>query len=418
VSDPANARIRGLLGAPGYARLLAAVRARVEAAGDAARSVTLEEMDPEQRDAVAGLLGLRRAPEGRFRLDLERLDQALRESAVAASLREVLEAFGGPLRDRPAERRNARGERERMWSDAQQACRADGSDDLWHWLERLRATGGLTRAAGAADVEPGVLLEQALTVARALPACGDLLAVFAARITGDPHALDTGTPLGGLVLQAAAVLAGTGEVPTSAAGRRALWREVGIDCDALSSDVLALGLRPQPVGWVAKQLRESADAGEPRRLTLREVKGASLRVDAGTPVYVCENPSIVEGAADALGSRTRALVCVEGVPSTAALELLRGLAAGGARLLAHADFDWAGVRIAGQLAAVAGAAPWRMSANDYRLALQASPDGPPLGPVRSVGAAWDVELVPAMEKGGRAVLEEHVVAALLKDLTS
>jgi uncharacterized protein (TIGR02679 family) len=416
VTDAAYARIRALLAAPGYERLLAAVRARVETAGDAARSVMLEDMDPEQRDALAGLLGLRRAPEGTFRLELERLDQAFRESAVAATLREVLEAVGGPLRDRSAERRSARGERERMWAGALEACRARGREDLCRWLERLRAGGGLVRAAGAAGVEPGVLLEAALTVACALPAKGELLAVFAARTAGDPHALDAGTPLGGLLLQAAAAVAGTVEAPTSAAGRRALWREVGIDCDALSSDVLVLGLCPSSSGWIASQLRESAEAGEPRRLTLREVKGGALRVEPGTPVYVCENPSIVESAAEALGNRSSALVCVEGVPSTAALEILRGLGSGGARLFAHADFDWAGLRIVGQLAAVTGAAPWRMRATDYRTGRASLRGGPTLGDGNGVSAAWDADLAPAMREGGRALLEEQVITSLLDDL--
>lgn len=429
MSDAARERIRALLAAPGYARLLAAVRARVEAAGAAARSVTIEDMDPEQRDALAGLLGLRRAPEGSCRrIELERLDRAFRESAVGATLREVLEAMGGPLRDRSAERRSARGERERMWEGALEACRAGGRVELCRWLERLRAGGGLVRAAGAAGVEPSALLEAALTVARELPARGELLAVFAARTAGDPHALDAGTPLGGLVLQAAAALAGAGAatdggpapvpltVPASAAGRRALWREVGIDCDGLSSDVLVLGVRPSSGGWLGSQLRESADAGAPRRLTLREAKAAELHVDPGTPVYVCENPSIVEAAADALGSRCAALVCVEGVPSTAALEVLRGLAAGGARVLAHADFDWAGLRIVGQLAALAGAVPWRMRAEDYRAGLAGSSGGPALGHGHGAAAAWDAGLAPAMREAGRAVLEEQVLAVLLDDL--
>jgi uncharacterized protein (TIGR02679 family) len=415
VSNAAYARIRALLAAPGYAGLLAAVRARIEAAGDAARTVVLEEMDPEQRNALAGLLGLTRAPEATFRLDLARLDQAFRESAVAATLREVLEAVGGPLRDRSAERRSARGERERMWAGAFDACRSEGREDLCRWLERLRTGGGLARAAGAAGLEPSALLGAALTVARALPAAGELLAVFAARTAGDPHALDAGTPLGGLVLQAAAAVVEAEGAPTSAAGRRALWREVGVDCDALSSDVLVLGIRPQG-GWIAEQLGRSADSGEPRRLTLREVRGATLRVEPGSTVYVCENPSIVEAAADAIGSRSAALVCVEGVPSTAALDLLRGLAVGGARLLAHADFDWAGLRIVGQLSAAVGATPWRMLAADYRAGLATSPGGPPLGTGGRISAAWDGDLVTAMREGGRALLEEQVIASLLDDL--
>ena len=64
---------------------------------------------------------------------------------------------------------------------------------------------------------------------------------------------------------------------------------------------------------MAGQLRESAQDGEPRRVTLRELSRAELVVAPSTVVFVCENPAVVEAAADALGSRCPWLVCVEGV---------------------------------------------------------------------------------------------------------
>jgi uncharacterized protein (TIGR02679 family) len=198
--------------------------------------------------------------------------------------------------------------------------------------------------------------------------------------------------------------------------RRRLWRAVGLDCDALSSDVLVLGLRPRGDGLAARQLRECADAGEPRRLTLRELSRASLAVAPGTAVYVCENPAVVEAAADALGARSAPLVCVEGLPSVAGLALLKALAAGGACLRVHADLDWAGLRIVARVLSAAGSAePWRMSAANHRAALAASAHGPPLDG-RRASAHWDLELVPAMLEGGRAVLEEQVLDVLLADL--
>jgi uncharacterized protein (TIGR02679 family) len=408
-------RVRALLGGPEYARLLAAVRAAVEARGEEARSVTLDGLDAHERRALAGLAGWDVVPEGRIRLDLTRLDRAMRESQLGMSLGQVLAALGGPIRNRRAEARRGREARERMWSLAAEACGAAERNDLARWLESLRRSGALVRAAGLAGRDPGELLEAALRVALALPARGELLAVFAAREAGDPHALDAGTPLGGLLLRAAAAVSGLQDLPDSSAGRRALWRAVGIACDALSADVLVVGLRPEGDGLVPRQLRECAEAGEPRRLTLREVARASLRVRAGTAVHVCENPAVVEAAADALGPRCAPLVCVEGVASTAALTLLRGLSAGGARLLVHADLDWAGLRIAAQVLEDAGGGPWRMTAEDYRAALTASPHGPPLGGRRST-AAWDAELARVMVEGGRAVLEEQVIDVLLRDL--
>jgi len=411
----ASERVRALLGGPEYAQLFAGVRAAVEARGEAARTVTLDGLDTCERRALADLAGWNGVPEGRVRLDLDQLDWALRQSQLGASLREVLAALGGPISDRRAEARSRKEARERMWSGAAEACRAADREDLGRWVDSLHRSGALARAAGLARREPGELLDAALRVALALPARGELLAVFAARQACDPHALDVGAPLGGLVLRAAAAVAGISDLPDSSSGRRRLWRAVGIECDALSTDVLVLGLRPEGDGLVPRQLRECAEAGEPRRLTLREVARSSLKVRSGAAVHVCENPAVAEAAADALGSRCAPLVCVEGVASTAALTLLRALSGGGARVLVHADLDWAGLRIAAQVLGEAGGIPWRMTAGDYRAALAASPHGPPLGG-RPSTAAWDPDLVPAMVEGGRAVLEEQVIDVLLRDL--
>ncbi len=408
-------RIRALLGGPLYEKLFAAARRRVEEAGEGARSMTVAGLDAPERTALADLLGLGSLPDGSVRLDVERLDAALRESVAGVPLRGVLEALGGPLRDRRSERLGERAERERMWSEARAQLASAGRPELVEWLEGLRASGVLARAARAGGRAQHELLETAVVVALRLPASGQLLPVFAASIAGDPHALDPGTSLGALALRAAAAIAGRREVPSSAPERRRLWREIGIDCDSLSADVLLLGLRPAGEDRLARHLRESAAAGEPRRVTLRELSRAELALARGTSLFVCENPAVVEAAADALGARCAALVCVEGVPSTAAVVLLRRLAAAGARIRVHADFDWAGLRIAEQVIADTRGEPWRFTAADYAAGIGAGRAGPAL-----IGAPaasrWDEALARAMGSAGIAVPEEQVLGDLIADL--
>lgn len=414
-SEPRAERIRALLGGPSYRRLLDAARRRLEEGGAGARSLSLGGLDSSERRAFADLLGRSVLPGGTVRLDLARLDAALRDSAAAASLREVLEALGGPLGDRPSARRAEREARDAMWSGARRSIDAEGRADLSGWLEALRASGALARAARGGGLGEAALLDAAVRAALRLPAPGLLLPVFAASVAGDSHALDAGAPLGGLVLRAAAALAGRAGVPLSAQERRRLWREVGIDCDSLSADVLVLGLRPAGGDLLARQLRESAEEGEPRRITLRELSRAQLTFAPGSPLLVCENPAVVEAAADAAGRRSRALVCVEGVPSTAALELLRRAAAAGARVRVHADFDWAGLRIAGQVISETAGEPWRFWASDYEAALSGGAAGPALAG-RPAPSPWDEGLAAAMAGAAVAVPEERVIGPLLADL--
>lgn len=416
MTEAVAGRVRALLGGPRYQAVLAAARSRWEEAGEGARSFTLPDLDEPERAALAGLLGWPGVPSGPVRISLEELDAAIAGSAAAVTLRQALVILGGPLRDRRAERTQVAALAEARWGEARRRLGAEGRAELLPWLDGLRSAGAVTRAARAAGLEEGPLLDQAVAAALRLPAPGVLLQVLAAEVTGDPHALDAGRPLASLLLRAAAVLAGWPEVPASAAGRRGLLQEVGVDLDPLSSDVLVLGLRPVGAARLARHLRESAEDGEPRRITLRELGGVELAVAPGTALFVCENPAVVAAAATALGSGAAALVCLEGVPSTAASRLLASLGRSGAVLRVRADFDWAGLRIAGLVMARTGATPWRFGHADYLAALAAAREGgPPLiGP--PVASPWDPLLRPALAREGRGVPEELLVGHLLGDL--
>ena len=79
----------------------------------------------------------------------------------------------------------------------------------------------------------------------------------------------------------------------------------------------------------------------------------------GAEVFVCENPTVLEAAADRHGAASRPLVCTFGLPSQAAWELLTGL--GEVRCHVRADGDVVGWRIVNQLRdRLPGALTWRM----------------------------------------------------------
>lgn len=133
-------------------------------------------------------------------------------------------------------------------------------------------------------------------------------------------------------------------------------------CDGVSSRVLALNL---PLTGESPSARLCAAApGEPVWLTLRSLTGTWTA--CASNVFVWENPTIAEAAADALGPTCPPLVCTDGIASGAALDLLAGLAAAGCTIHARADFDLAGFTIADQVLSVAsGALSWRFNARTY-----------------------------------------------------
>jgi uncharacterized protein (TIGR02679 family) len=161
-----------------------------------------------------------------------------------------------------------------------------------------------------------------------------------------------------------------------------------------------------------------SEAGCEAHLTLRDLRRLEHRiVEAGTVVFVCENPRVLEAAMDA-GARA-VVVCTAGNPTLVATTLLERLVADGARLCYHGDFDWAGVGIANRVITACGASPWRMAAEDYREALAATvADGVEVVRLegRPVIAAWDPGLTPAMEGAGAALHEESMLDVLIGDL--
>jgi uncharacterized protein (TIGR02679 family) len=132
-------------------------------------------------------------------------------------------------------------------------------------------------------------------------------------------------------------------------------------------------------------------------------------------VFVCENPSVVALAADALGPRCAPLVCTDGEPKTAARTLLSNLRKLGAELWYHGDFDWPGVAIAGRMFAEFGARPWRFDAESYGQARHLAGRAL-LGEPRAT--PWCESLADHMRRHTRAYDEEALFCQLRADLAT
>lgn len=392
-----------ILERPAYQPLWASARRRLEANGLSldGSPLSLKGLAAEEADAIAGLLGMRRPPPGApVRVSLLALDRCLRTSAVGRGLLDVLGELGGPLTDRRAHREIDGAERARRWADlaAHPALRDD--ERLAGWLAHVRSIGLARRLAGDDEAQA---MGVALDVLRLLQK-GDgahRLAVLAAMATGDAHGLDRGKPAGTLTAHALSWLAAR-PFPDDAADWRRTWAEAGVACDDLSCDVLVLNLP----GW----------SREPLRLTLRQASAWRSPPRVPERVFVCENPAVVAAASDELGERAPTMVCLDGMPSTAALVVLDTLVVGGAVAHYHGDFDWRGLGIAGVLARkVPASQPWRFGAADYVAAVQRA-----LGTValsgRTSTSPWDADLAPSMAEAGVAVYEEQVLDQLLEDL--
>jgi uncharacterized protein (TIGR02679 family) len=420
-----SGRLRSLLGAPALAPLLARLRQRLERGLPLTGKLTLTGLTPAQRDAIDSLLArpsaATAAPPHATTLSLDELSAIFAESGIAPSLRAAVEHLAGPVENKSLAREARAAEWHTLFEQAPQALRKHPA--LAGFLPHLQTTGLLKRLARSSPAAARLLCEQLARITTALPANGQPLAAFAAGRLGDAHALDPGTPLANLALRAIACIGGAPypEAP-NAETRRGLWASVGILCDELSTPVPVLNLpvsndQLQTTPLLRLLARARLD-GEPLPLTLRLLLRHPLSQHpslANRDIFICENPTIMALAADCLGPRSAPLVCVNGQYATPAKILLRQLAAAGARLRYHGDFDVGGLAIARRVFAEhPTACPWRMSATDYL----AAPKGKPIADTSTLSSPWDPALSDAMRQHKHAIHEEAIVESLLQDLST
>lgn len=351
---------------PGPARVLDAARARLEAGHTGDRVRVAVALSSGDRNQLGRLLGLSWAASDKD-VTLGLLRAACTRSSI--NLDTLLITVGGPMRDLRAEKDTALHATQRRRDDARIALlNAGAAAPVVDLVLRRRWLGAPDDPNFAARVEPLTRL------IRRLPGDGILLANLAQELTGDPHALDRDRVLGraaARVLAAtlahdagpsaqdesdhgtdAGALAAAADRVGTAAGWRAAWSSAGVSCDQLSSTVLVLNVTVTDAGPAGALLRAAAEQAEPLWLTARTLRTnwpPPAGTLAGVLVRVCENPSVVEAAAEELGLGCPPLVCTYGRPSLAALELLRGLAVAGARLEVSADRDLAGRSIETEL---------------------------------------------------------------------
>lgn len=413
-------RLTRLLGDPELAWLMDRVRRRLELGLELDTTITLSGASMAQRQAVYRLLG--RAPRsGRtLSVSLPALDAVIRRSGACDSgLAAASSLLSGPLITRADAARAIAGDWDRAFEGLERMVAASPRPELLSWLSDLRAS-GLVKRLEPDPKSARLLLDRLALIVGELPVDGEPIGRFASRTAGSAHALDDGEPLATLTLDAARVIAGfrvreADESP--AAWRREVWVAVGLLRDELSSLVLCGGLPGDGVSVTGRIMAVGAEGGQPVALTLRQLV-ADPPVWAhqvrGVDVRVCENPVILQMAADRLGPRCPPLVCTSGQPGAAVMQLLRHVVAGGARLSYHGDFDWGGVRIGNVLHARLPIQPWRFDSSAYRQHVAMHP-GPPLRG-RPATACWDPDLSTAMLATGSAVEEESVAESLLGDL--
>jgi uncharacterized protein (TIGR02679 family) len=413
VKNPSTdlARLRATLGDPRLDRLVARLRSRLESGNPLSGTIALAGASGAERAAIDELMGRRPTSGATLTVDLDALTDVLRTAGICDDLPGALEALLGPIVNRRAASRERETEWAVLWRETRLAF--EGRPALSPWIDELARTGLVKRLCDNDPVRAAAAMRDIARIVGALPATGEPLAAFAARLLGDAHALDPGSPRATLTVRAAARI-GAIEFQDDAEGRRAAWASVGVMCDELSTPALVLNLPTDGGTPLGRLLRSGRADAEPLHISLRLLLRYPLSDDpalAQVDVFVCENPTIVALAAAQIGGACAPLVCVNGQFATPSLVLLRQLRESGARLHYHGDFDPAGLLIACRALAAGGGRPWRFGTADYLAAPKSVAFAGEPGPT-----PWDPALSEAMRTDRRTVHEEAVFATLAEDL--
>ena len=293
-----------------YRKLFAGFRKKYESLGRFGGSVTLMDVTAEEREQLGGFLQRDYAAKERITVSAGLMEKALASSRFAGlSWEEILEAyFGETLTVKKELIREAKEEQNRFFEEVLAHC-PQGAGREWLGSVLREQSGGWQLITRLYAESPGKLMEILRNVTDAidqLPAfdsesggTAELLAVFAAKVTGNPHSFDEGTAQEKLLM--IFLESHFGEKDTDMLSpseyRTKLLGRAGILRDELSNDVLVYGIRAwKRNGMLHEGIEGFLKNREPVKLSLRTIMDLSDVRGQGTdqknPVYVMENPAV------------------------------------------------------------------------------------------------------------------------------
>ncbi len=377
---------------PGFDRCFQELRKKWNSYGRAAGIVKLTAASKEERRALEGFFGKSFADQtgGTLSFSVQSFEAALKETAYGElNLQQLMELyFGEPMKTNAA-RKAEREEQIRLFFEncrqfflrrEHEMCETAGTAADWietvsqekkygyqlilkEWKRNPNHAERLVRTVGMA-------LEMVVPDGGETSGGSIMLAVLAARVSGDPHCFDRGTAAGQLLVSGLCRDACV-DIPSNAEELFALYLRYGIQMDEISSMVAVSGLHLERNGTLHPGLEGFLQAGEPFLLMQKNLDGVTRAYGAGSCVFVVENEMVFSHLCEQSrrlpeGGRP-ALLCTMGQPRKAAWQLLDLLTAENPAIFYAGDLDPEGMDIADRIWKRYPDAVhlWRMGPEDY-----------------------------------------------------
>lgn len=285
-----------------YERLFEKIREKYIRLGHLGGSVTLPSLSMQEKRELGGFFQKDFAMTKSVTISAAKMEKALKDSRFAElEWREILEAyFGEPMQARKEQLQQEEVARMQYFDHQLQQYQ---KTPMGEWLtvilqEKSAGYQQLMQQYHANPEKLSRVLSQLSQVIGHLPVITrqtnkELLPVYAAKITGNPHALDEGSELEHFLwpfLQWYLKM----DYPAKAEFKNTVYYTAGILRDALSNDVLAYGLHGYMENGTAHPGIEGfVQTGEIMKLTLQTIGKLSVVRSPNDCVYIVENPAVL-----------------------------------------------------------------------------------------------------------------------------
>jgi len=418
---------------PGFARMMPAMAERYRRLGRVGGSIRLQDPNDAERAAISGLLRRDCLDQSEVVISLAEFEQALNRTRFGGlDLVQLLGAVtGDSMQSRAAADESFATAKARFFTELRDCFPHPRCRD---WLQHAENHPAAVRSIHAAyKDDPQQLqadLKAVLLALSQLPSdAGTVkrLPVWAAELTGDPHAFDQSQARGRYLQQALSFFLGQAEqrqvgAAADDADRNLVFDAFGIVRDDVMNFVICCGLLAENVAGPLGSWQAALAEGAVLNVPVRELAKLTRVVAApgwSDRVFVVENPGVFSDLLDGLSSTVPPLVCTHGQFQLASYLLLDKLAAAGMTIHYSGDHDPEGLLMAERLRHRYGwqFRPWRFGVDDYTASLSdVIISAQRLKQLERVTSPGLLPLCERMQTERRAGYQESLLPLLLQDL--
>lgn len=337
-----------------YQKLFVKVQEKYAGIGHFGGTFLLNDLTKEEKEQLGGFLQKDFSGQKSVRITAKQMEKALQNSRFCDfTWKEILElCLEKPLLIKKEEKQKEEQQREAWFQNIQLRLK---NPDFQSWIfevlqNKKESYLFLLQQYKENKKELEDLLQKTDQAAETLAAAEkrELLAVFAAQVTGNPHYFDEGEPaekcLSSYLKWKLKKEKSTGLSNTEYKNR--IYFEAGILKDELSNDVLTYGLHAwKENGELHPGIEGFFQCREPLKLTLKTLGGLG-KITGEAEIYMVENPAVFSRLVEKYPDRT--ILCGNGQPKFSVFVLLDKLVPGSTIYYAG-DFDPEGLQIAQNL---------------------------------------------------------------------